>query len=169
MFGAAASKFELGPDYYPPAKTGLRGSHDGSWETMHARVSGTKWPKTAPNDEFDLVVVGADRIAKNVDVANKIGTYGLAVLARHHGIPMCVAAPRSTIDVKMATGADIPIEERGRNEVASPFGETILPDGVAVRHPAFDVSPADLISAIVTEVGVARPPYEDSLEALMAK
>tara|TARA_Y100000588_G_scaffold168414_1_gene182225 strand:+ start:342 stop:1406 length:1065 start_codon:yes stop_codon:yes gene_type:complete len=119
--------------------------------------------------EVDLVVVGADRIAKNGDVANKIGTYGLAVLARHHGIPMCVAAPRSTIDVKMATGAEIPIEERGRNEVASPFGETILPDGVAVRHPAFDVSPADLISAIVTEVGVARPPYEDSLEALMAK
>lgn len=119
--------------------------------------------------EVDLVVVGADRIARNGDVANKIGTYGLAVLARQHGIPMCVAAPRSTVDIHTPTGSEIPIEERGRDEVASPFGETILPDGVPVRHPAFDVTPADLITAIVTEVGIARPPYGDSLEDLMVK
>ncbi len=119
--------------------------------------------------EIDFVVVGADRIARNGDVANKIGTYGLAVLAEKHSVPMCVAAPRSTIDLATPDGASIPIEERGRAEIAEPFGAPILPDGVPVRHPAFDVTPANLVSAIVTEVGVATAPYEASLAELMAR
>lgn len=119
--------------------------------------------------EVDLVVVGADRIARNGDVANKIGTYTVAVLAREHDIPFCVAAPRSTIDLATLSGDAIPIEERGRQEVAEIGGRNILPEGVPVRHPAFDVTPAALVAAIITEVGIARAPYEVSLAALMGK
>lgn len=118
--------------------------------------------------EIDLVVVGADRIAANGDVANKIGTYGLAVLAREHGIPFYVAAPRSTIDLATAGGSAIPIEERGRTEVACIGGVELVPEGVPVRHPAFDVTPARLVDAIVTEAGVVRAPYEPALRALFA-
>ena len=117
--------------------------------------------------EIDLVIVGADRIAANGDVANKIGTYPVAVLAREHGIPFYVAAPLSTIDLATATGADIPIEERGRAEVARIGDLAVVPDGVPVRHPAFDVTPARLVSAIVTEAGVARAPFETSLAQLV--
>jgi methylthioribose-1-phosphate isomerase len=113
--------------------------------------------------EIDLVVVGADRIARNGDVANKIGTYGLAVLARQHGIPFYVAAPVATIDPAIASGDEIPIEERGREEIAELAGQLLLPPGVPVRHPAFDVTPAALVDAIVTERGVARPPLERAL------
>lgn len=116
--------------------------------------------------EVDLVVVGADRIARSGDVANKIGTYAVAVLAREHGIPFYVAAPLSTIDLATATGAGIPIEERGRSEVARIGDAVVVPDGVPVRHPAFDVTPARLVTAIVTERGVARAPYDESLPAL---
>ena len=116
--------------------------------------------------DVDLVVVGADRIAANGDIANKIGTYPLAVLAREHGLPFYVAAPCSTVDLSTANGESIPIEERGREEVAE-FGErTVVPDGVPVRNPAFDVTPARLVSAIVTERGVARDPYTETLAAL---
>ena len=116
--------------------------------------------------DVDLVVVGADRIAANGDIANKIGTYPLAVLAREHGLPFYVAAPCSTVDLSTANGESIPIEERGREEVAD-FGErTVVPDGVPVRNPAFDVTPARLVSAIVTERGVAREPYTETLAAL---
>jgi methylthioribose-1-phosphate isomerase len=116
--------------------------------------------------EVDLVVVGADRIAANGDVANKIGTYPLAVLAAEHGVPFYVAAPLSTIDLATKSGADIPIEERSRDEVARIAGRAVVPDGVPVRHPAFDVTPARLVAALVTERGVARPPYAESLRAL---
>jgi len=116
--------------------------------------------------EVDVVIVGADRIARSGDVANKIGTYALAVLARAHGLPFYVAAPRSTIDLATPSGDAIPIEERGRDEVARIGGREIVPSGVPVRHPAFDVTPAELVTAIVTEAGVARPPYEESLPAL---
>jgi methylthioribose-1-phosphate isomerase len=118
--------------------------------------------------EVDLVVVGADRIARNGDVANKIGTYALAVLARAHQLPFYVAAPRSTVDLATASGDAIPIEERGRDEVALLAGRTLVPAGVAVRHPAFDVTPAELVSAIVTEAGVARAPYATSLADLLS-
>jgi methylthioribose-1-phosphate isomerase len=117
--------------------------------------------------EVDLVVVGADRIAANGDVANKIGTYGLAVLAREHRIPFYVAAPLSTIDLATASGEEIPIEERGREEVAEFGARPVVPKGVPVRHPAFDVTPAALVDAIVTERGVARAPYGTSLASLL--
>jgi methylthioribose-1-phosphate isomerase len=115
--------------------------------------------------EVDLVIVGADRVAANGDVANKIGTYGLALLAKAHGIPFYVAAPCSTIDLATANGAAIPIEERGRDEVAHVAGRAVVPEGVPVRHPAFDVTPAALITALVTERGVLRSPDRDRLAA----
>jgi methylthioribose-1-phosphate isomerase len=115
--------------------------------------------------EVDLVVVGADRIAANGDVANKIGTYPLAVLARHHRIPFYVAAPTSTIDLSTATGAAIPIEERAADEVRELAGRAVAPPGVAVHNPAFDVTPARLVTAVVTEVGVARRPLSRSVPA----
>jgi methylthioribose-1-phosphate isomerase len=107
--------------------------------------------------EIDFVVVGSDRIARNGDVANKIGTYGVAVLARHHGVPFTVAAPWSTVDLHCESGAAIPIEERSRDEVARLGGALVVPDGVPVRHPAFDVTPAALVDAVYTERGVFRP------------
>ena len=109
--------------------------------------------------EVDLVVTGADRIAANGDTANKIGTYGVAVLARHHGVPFYVAAPFSTIDPALASGAQIPIEERDGDEVRRVGSQQTAPPGTPVYNPAFDVTPAELISAIITERGVFRPPY----------
>ena len=109
--------------------------------------------------EVDCVVVGADRIAANGDVANKVGTYGLAVLAHHHDVPFYVAAPMSTVDPRCRTGADIPIERRTASEVATIEGHPVAPAGFAVENRAFDVTPAALITAIVTERGVVRPPY----------
>jgi methylthioribose-1-phosphate isomerase len=106
--------------------------------------------------EVDLVVTGADRIASNGDTANKIGTYGLAVLARHHGLPLVVVAPTSTLDRSLRNGSEIPIEERDAAEVTDRF---------AARNPAFDVTPATLIAAIVTEAGVHRDPYTETLPA----
>ena len=111
------------------------------------------------------VVVGADRVAANGDTANKIGTYPMAVLAREHSVPFYVAAPVSTLDLSIPTGADIPIEERSAEEVKHIRGVRIAPD-VHAAHPAFDVTPAKLIAAIFTEYGVARAPYETSLAAL---
>jgi methylthioribose-1-phosphate isomerase len=113
--------------------------------------------------EFDAVIVGADRIAANGDAANKIGTYTVAVLAGAHGVPFYIAAPLSTIDLACPSGAEIPIEERSANEVVEIFGARVAPEGVHVRHPAFDVTPARLITAIITERGVLRPPFEESI------
>ncbi len=106
---------------------------------------------------IQAVVVGADRIASNGDTANKIGTYGVAVLAKYHHIPFYVAAPSSTFDRNIATGAEIPIEQRDPREVTHGFGRQTAPNGVAVYNPAFDVTPAELIAGIITEVGVLRP------------
>ena len=114
------------------------------------------------------VVVGADRIARNGDTANKIGTYSVAVLAQAHGVPFYVAAPLSTIDLALPDGARIPIEERDPAEITHLAGARMVPAGVAVYNPAFDVTPARLVTAIVTERGVARAPYERSLAALFA-
>jgi methylthioribose-1-phosphate isomerase len=118
--------------------------------------------------DVDLVIVGADRIAANGAVANKIGTYALAVLAREHGLPFHVAAPLSTVDLATADGAAIPIEQRSSREVEELAGIQLVPEGVAARHPAFDVTPARLVTSIVTEAGIARPPYAPSLAALVA-
>jgi methylthioribose-1-phosphate isomerase len=112
------------------------------------------------------VIVGADRIAANGDTANKIGTYAVAILARHHGIPLYVAAPMSTVDLACPNGEAIPIEQRPPSEVTDWGGRRIAPQGVGVANPAFDVTPADLIAAIITERGIARPPYAASLRAL---
>ena len=116
--------------------------------------------------EITIVVTGADRISANGDTANKIGTYSVALLAREHGIPFFVAAPMSTIDLSLLTGEEIPIEERPPEEVRTAGGCPITVPGTAVRNPAFDVTPAGLIAAIITEKGIARPPYKNSLAAL---
>ena len=115
----------------------------------------------------DRVVVGADRIAANGDTANKIGTYTVAVLAQRHGVPFYVAAPRSTIDRATATGGEIPIEERSPDEVVEVFGTGIAPQGAEAFNYAFDVTPAELIAGIITEVGVLAPPYEDAIQAAL--
>ena len=117
--------------------------------------------------KVDCVVVGADRIAANGDAANKIGTYMVAVLARRHSIPFYVAAPVSTVDLSIPTGDEIPIEERDAREVTHIREQRLAPEGVSVQNPAFDVTPADLIAAIITDRGVARPPYVESLRKLM--
>jgi methylthioribose-1-phosphate isomerase len=117
--------------------------------------------------DVDLVVVGADRIAANGDVANKIGTYGVAVLAREHNIPFYVAAPLSTIDLKTPDGDGIPIEERNAREVTHVGSTRMTPEGAKIRNPAFDVTPAKYVTAIITERGIARPPYEESLARLL--
>jgi methylthioribose-1-phosphate isomerase len=117
--------------------------------------------------EIDLIIVGGDRIAANGDVANKIGTYTLAVLARENRLPFYVAAPISTIDLSTSSGDDIPIEERDPNEVVVINGKRIAPLKVNVRYPAFDVTPGRYVTAIITERGVARPPYPESLKRLV--
>ena len=116
----------------------------------------------------DLIVVGADRIAANGDVANKVGTYSVAVLAREHGIPFYVAAPISTIDLQTPDGSRIPIEERPDREVTHVGAARLTPPGARVRNPAFDVTPARFVTAIITERGIARPPYDTALAALVA-
>jgi methylthioribose-1-phosphate isomerase len=112
------------------------------------------------------VVVGTDRTAANGDVANKIGTYPLAVMARRHGVPFYVAAPLSSIDLECPSGAEIPIEQRSATEITHLGGKQITPKGVKVFNPAFDVTPAELVTAIITERGIAYPPYTESLAAL---
>jgi methylthioribose-1-phosphate isomerase len=140
----------------------LQGARLTAWELSRAGVPVTVVPDGAVASlmragKVDLCIVGADRIAANGDAANKIGTYAVAVAARHHGIPFYVAAPTSTIDPHAATGADIPIEERARTELSG-AGQTV-PDAAAVFNPAFDVTPAELISGIITDTGLYRPPY----------
>ena len=118
--------------------------------------------------DVDAVIVGADRIAANGDVANKIGTYGVAVLAREHGIPFYVAAPLSTIDLDTPEGSGIPIEERNDREVTHVGSTRLTPEGAKIRNPAFDVTPAKYVTAIITERGIAQPPYAASLAQLLA-
>ncbi len=151
----------------------LQGARLTAWELMHDGI-----PTTLITDsmagfmlargEVDAVIVGADRIARNGDVANKIGTYSVAVLARENGVPFYVAAPLSTFDLAMRSGADVPIEERPAEEVTHHGGRRLAPRDVAVRNPAFDVTPARYVTAIICERGVARPPYDESLPALAA-
>ena len=142
----------------------LQGSRLTAWELTQAGIDVTiladSMAATLMRDgAVDLVIVGADRIAANGDVANKIGTYGLAIAARHHRIPFYVAAPWSTVDCATSTGADITIEHRHPDELRGSHGSATAPATVAVYNPAFDVTPADLITAIITDRGVVRPPY----------
>ncbi|MGC2405990.1 MAG: S-methyl-5-thioribose-1-phosphate isomerase [Candidatus Cybelea sp.] len=121
---------------------------------------------TMKEQGIDLVIVGADRIARNGDTANKIGTYALAIIAAHHGVPFYVAAPRSTFDLSAPSGAAIPIEERAAGEVATFANARVAPDDAAAYNPAFDITPGHLITAFVTECGVIRPPYAESIPDL---
>ncbi len=146
----------------------LQGARLTTWELMMDNIDVTLITDNMAGylmskREIDLVIVGADRIAANGDVANKIGTYSLAVLANHHGIPFYVAAPVSTIDINIPSGKDIPIEERNPKEVVEIAGVRIAPEGVKVFNPAFDITPAELVSAIITEKGVLRPPFREEL------
>ena len=141
----------------------LQGARLTAWELEHAGIPSTVIADSAAASlmaagEVDCIVTGADRIAANGDTANKIGTYSLAVLARHHAVPMYVVAPSSTLDLETPDGSSIPIEERDPSEITSRF---------PARNPAFDVTPAALIIAIVTEAGVHRPPYSSSLRAVL--
>jgi methylthioribose-1-phosphate isomerase len=146
----------------------LQGARLTAWELQRAGV-----PLTLITDnmagyfmrrgEVDCVIVGADRVVANGDIANKIGTYSVAVLAKAHGIPFYVAAPSSTIDFALPNGDAIPIEQRDPAEVTSIGGRSIAPEGVVAAHPAFDVTPHELITAIITERGVVYPPYEENL------
>ena len=149
----------------------LQGARLTYFELAHAGVDATLQVDGAAaiamaRKRIDLVIVGADRIARNGDTANKIGTYGLAILAAHHGIPFYVTAPRSTFDFSMESGAAIHIEERSAGEVTGFGGHAIAPADAKVYNPAFDVTPGHLITAFITEYGVIRPPYHDAIPAL---
>jgi methylthioribose-1-phosphate isomerase len=150
----------------------LQGARLTAWELKQEGIPVTLIADSAAafvmaRERIDAVIVGADRVAANGDVANKIGTYGLAVLARRHGIPFYVACPLSTIDVTIATGADIPIEERGAEEVVGYRGTRWAPEGIAVANPVFDVTPAELVTALITEKGVVREPNAEKIAVLM--
>jgi methylthioribose-1-phosphate isomerase len=149
----------------------LQGSRLTAWELMKDGIATTVISDNMSGammrqGKIGAVIVGADRIAANGDVANKIGTYTVAVLAKEHGIPFYVAAPISTIDLATPDGSKIPIEQRNRSEVTHIAGKLITPEGVGIENPAFDVTPAKYVTAIVTERGIARAPYDQSLAAL---
>ncbi|HEU4797811.1 MAG TPA: S-methyl-5-thioribose-1-phosphate isomerase, partial [bacterium] len=149
----------------------MQGARLTAWEALQAGIEVTVITDNAAGalmrqGLIDRVIVGADRVAANGDVANKIGTYTLAVLARAHEIPFIVAAPRSTVDLQTPEGAAIPIEERHPDEVTHIGGTRLVPEGVAVMNPAFDITPHHLVTAIVTDAGVASPPYTRSLREL---
>lgn len=158
--------------YADETRPWMQGSRLTAWELHQARIPVTLQVEGAAaglmaTGEIGWVIVGSDRIAANGDVANKIGTYGLAVLARHHGVRFMVAAPTSTIDLGVANGVGIPIEERAEIEVLSFAGRVLAPLGVSARNPVFDVTPAALVDALVTERGVVLAPDAEKIRALM--
>jgi methylthioribose-1-phosphate isomerase len=158
--------------YVDETRPFLQGARLTAWELRQAGI-----PQTLITDnmaghlmrrgDIDCVIVGADRIVANGDVANKIGTYSLAVLAQAHQLPFYVAAPSTTVDLSLANGDQIPIEERSADEVTHLGGRRIAPEGVAATHPAFDVTPHTLITAIITEQGVIVPPFAEGLRQLV--
>lgn len=149
----------------------LQGTRLTAWELMKEKIPCTLITDNMAgyfmkSGQIQAVIVGADRIARNGDTANKIGTYSVAVLAKEHQIPFYVAAPLSTIDLQTLTGNDIPIEQRDPREVTEIRGQALAPDAISVANPAFDVTPAAFVSAIITEAGIARAPYAASIPAL---
>lgn len=173
--GVIRSASEAGKDisvFVDETRPLLQGARLTAWEMLHDGI-----PVTLITDNMagylmargkvDLVIVGADRIAANGDVANKIGTYGVAVLAKAHGLPFYVAAPVSTVDLSLSSGEEIPIEERDHTEVTHLGGYPVAPVGVKVWNPAFDVTPNRLVTAIITERGVVRPPYRENLKKII--
>jgi len=150
----------------------LQGARLTSWELQQAGLDVTLITDSMAawmmqEGRIDLIIVGTDRVAANGDVANKIGTLGVAILAQHFGLPVYVACPSTTIDLATATGADIPIEERAADEVTHFRQRPSAPEGIAVRNPAFDITPARLISGMITEYGMVRPPFDGALRQLM--
>jgi len=150
----------------------LQGARITSWELQKAGVDVTVLTDSMAgalmrSGGVDMVIVGTDRVAANGDVANKIGTYGVAVLAREHGLPFYVALPRSTFDPEAASGEEIPIEERDPGEVSGFAGHRTAPEGVGVWNPAFDVTPAHLVTAFITDGGILRPPFDVAIASLL--
>jgi methylthioribose-1-phosphate isomerase len=159
--------------YADETRPWLQGARLTAWELMQDGIPTTLLADSAAGylmsrGEIDLIIVGADRVAANGDTANKIGTYSVAVLARRHAIPFYVACPLSTIDLALADGSGIPIEERPNEEVTGYRGMRWAPDGVQVRNPSFDVTPAELITALITERGIVRPVGEAGIRALFS-
>src|ERR671931_1042094 len=162
---AAHAQGRVGRVWVDETRPVMQGSRLTAWECAregipHMVIADVVAASLMARGQVDLIVTGADRIAANGDTANKIGTYALAVLARHHGVPFYIAAPFSTIDPTLASGAEIPIEERDAREIRRIGPHATAPEGSPVYNPAFDVTPAALISAIVTERGVVLPPYK---------
>lgn len=160
--------------YLDETRPRLQGGRLSVWELIQLNIPHTVIVDGASGHfmrtvGIDLCVVGCDRVAANGDTANKIGTYNLAVVAQAHGVPFYVAAPTSTIDMAIPRGEEIEIEERPAAEITHVEECQITPDGASVANPAFDITPARYITAIITEVGIAYPPYEDSLAELMAR
>ncbi len=150
----------------------FQGSRLTAWELTQAGIEATLICDNMAGSVMsrglvDLVITGADRIAANGDVANKIGTYSVACLANRHGVPFYVAAPFSTFDLSISDGSKIPIEERNSREVTAPYGLEIAPEGIKVINPAFDVTPAELVSAIITDKGIIRPPYKKNIPEVL--
>lgn len=158
--------------YVDETRPFLQGARLTAWELRQAGIDQTLITDNMAGylmrrGEIDCVIVGADRIVANGDVANKIGTYTVAVLAQAHNLPFYVAAPSSTIDLSLVSGNQIPIEERASDEVTHIGGQRIAPDGVRAAHPAFDITPHALITAIITERGVVVPPFDEGLRRVV--
>lgn len=178
QYGTALAPVYLGQErgirlkvYADETRPLLQGSRLTSWELSKADIDVTLITDNMAamvmgQGKIDAVIVGCDRVAANGDVANKIGTYGVAILAKEHQIPFYVSCPTSTIDLETATGADIPIEERGAEEIICGFGNQTAPSTVKTYNPAFDVTPNQLITAIITEKGVLRGNYQETIAKL---
>ena len=178
-YGTALSVFFTAQDeghdlhvYVDETRPLLQGARLTAWELMQRKIPATlicdsMAAQVMREGRVQAVVTGADRVAANGDSANKIGTYSLAVLAKAHDIPFYIAAPSSTFDLSLPTGDGIPIEERDAIEITKGFGKQTAPDGVSVYNPAFDVTPADLIAAIITEKGVIAPVNETNVRAMI--
>jgi len=172
VIGAAWETGRLARCYATETRPLLQGARLTMWELQRRGIPATLLPDTAAasliaSGRVQAVITGADRVAANGDTANKIGTYGLAAVAARHGVPFYVAAPLTTVDASCADGSSIPIEHRAAAEVGGFAGSRWAPAGVDAYNPAFDVTPAELIAAIVTELAVLRPPYAESIMALI--
>ncbi len=172
VVGAAWEAGRLARCFATETRPLLQGARLTAWELVRSGIPATLLPDTAAasliaSGAVQAVITGADRIAANGDAANKIGTYGLAVLAARHAVPFYIAAPRSTFDPACVDGASIPIEFRDPSEVGGFGTQRWSPEGVDAYNPAFDVTPAELVTAFITECGVVRPPYRDSLARLL--
>jgi methylthioribose-1-phosphate isomerase len=174
--GVVRAAFEQGKNIHvllDETRPRLQGSRLSAWEMEQLGVSYDIIPDTAAGyymgkGEVDIILVGADRVAGNGDFANKIGTYQLAIMAKEHGIPFYTVAPTSTIDLALKSGDEIPIEQRDPSEVTTPYGNPIVPEHFKARNPAFDVTPHKYLSGIVTENGIARPPFIENLARAVA-